>query len=75
LEVNLSQSRLQADPSQAYNEYLGQLLALNVKEKTLREVQDKLDELETGSDPNKKGDFLGADDLPPFTLTRELEDL
>ena len=46
-----------------------QLQDLNTRERVYEEIIRKVEELESGSDPNKAGDFLGADDLPPIIET------
>jgi len=69
LQVELPKLRRQVDPLQGYQESQVRLLALNERERIYEEIIRKVEELESGSNPNKVGDFLGADELPPSLET------
>lgn len=52
-----------------------QVLLLNSERSTILQVLDVLQELESGSNVNADGDFLGADNLPPIEETTEWMEL
>ena len=69
----LASKRRQAGQHRGLPEYPALLQAFNEQEIILQEVLDKMEALEHGSEgPNRKTDFLGADQLPPVHLTDEL---
>lgn len=62
----LPKLRHRVDPALGFQESQGRLLALNEREKVYFEIIRKVEELESGSNPNKVADFLRADELPPI---------
>ena len=59
--------RLSVDPRRESPGLLGQLLALQVREKLLGEILEEIELIQNGSvDVSKETDVLGADDLPPL---------
>jgi hypothetical protein len=62
----LPKRRLQVDPLLGSREYQVLLQDLNVRERVYGEIIRKVEEFESGSNPNRTADFLGADELPPI---------
>ena len=66
LQEELPKLRHKVDPLQDFQESQVRLLALNEREKVYLDVIRMVEELESGSNPNKAADFLRADELPPI---------
>ena len=75
LRVELPNLRRQVDPRQDSKDLLVRLQDLNVREQVYTEILQMVEELGSGSNPNRIADFLGADELPPAIETREIKEL
>lgn len=66
LHSELPKLRRQVDPLQGSREYQVQLQDLNTRERIYEEILQRVEELRSGSNPNRTADFMGADELPPI---------